>query len=108
MIFSRGLRNSSGGAFQPVGNALPFRGFRWRFDHNPFRARLVAPVQLGVNRPRECLGVVRDYTYAGKFFTGWNPGMRNDVAGRRLQVESRESKSASFRQFKTTSLAFGA
>src|SRR5579884_1513252 len=55
-------------SFQTVVDGVPFTGFRQRFHNDPFRAKLIALVQLRVNRPRKCLGIVRDHAHAPEIF----------------------------------------
>ena len=52
------------------------------------RARLVATVQLRVNRPRKRLRVMRNHTHLRKIFAGGNVRVRDDVAIQKLRVES--------------------
>ena len=73
---------------QPVGNARPLRRFRRRFDNNQVRARLVATVQLRVNRTRKRLRVMRNHTHPRKIFAGGNVRVSDDVAIQKLRVES--------------------
>ena len=66
---------------QPVGDAGPLRQIRRRLDDNPFRAGLVAAVQLRVNRPRKRLRVARNHAHPREIFDGGNLGVRDDVTG---------------------------
>ena len=49
-------------------------------DDYRLRARLVAAVQLRVNRAGKRLRVVRNHAHAGKLSRGGNFGVRNHVA----------------------------
>ena len=72
-------------ASQPVGDARPFRHFRRRLHNDQLRARLVATVQLRINRPRKRLRIVRNDAHAREIFRRRNVGVGDDVS--RLKVE---------------------
>jgi hypothetical protein len=67
-------------ATQPVRDARPFRQIRRCFHDNQIRARLVAAVQLCINRPGECFCIVGYHAHAGKIFCGRNLRVRDDEA----------------------------
>ena len=105
-------------AFQPVRDRAPFLRVGRRFHHDQFRARFVALMQLGVQRPRKSLCVVRHDTDPAEAFRGRNPRVGDHVTtcevrdvgkcqvrGVRCQCWR---KSASSFQVSTINLAFGA
>lgn len=77
-------------AIQTVGNRAPLGGFRRGFDNNQLRASFITAMQLGINRPRERLRVMRDHAYMSETFVGRDVRVRDDVCQvRRVRCQVR-------------------
>ena len=73
-------------SFQTVGNRQPFTGFGQRLHDDQLSAGFIALVQLVIDRPGECLGVVRDHAYLSKSLARWNLRVSDDVDFRALSI----------------------
>lgn len=91
------LTGSGGGAAEAVENARPFRQIRRLFDDDILNPDRVTAMQFSIEGAGKRLGIVWNDTDAGKGFAVWNPGVRKNVNGRR--VESQRGKLVDQRGF---------